>query len=281
MSNMLKDWGCPDNVDKSLSNYRAIYTDLACAGERHSPRGLNITEIRNYIMEFEPYTQICLLDGRNLNLDYLRREFQWYIKGNMNDTSIQKYAKIWENVAEPNTPIHPSCYGHYWFNQPQIRNIVHELVNDVDSRRACWTVLNSIRHYRKDVKDFPCTYGGSFLIRNGKLEHHIHMRSQDAVFGLGNDAPTFFWLQEIVYGLLRSEIPGLLLGNMTLTVDSFHIYERHYDMHMKLMQGGTNHTLVEELKRIPAISPGFSHSVVDYNMATQSTFMEWLMEVEL
>jgi hypothetical protein len=58
----------------------------------------------------------------------------------------------------------------------------------------------------------------------------VHMRSQDAIFGMGNDAPCFSMIHEMVFVKLSAFYPELEYGNYTHFADSFHVYERHFDI---------------------------------------------------
>jgi thymidylate synthase len=63
------------------------------------------------------------------------------------------------------------------------------------------------------------------------------MRSQDAIFGMGNDAPTFSFIHEMIYNALLEKYPNLDLGEYCHIADSFHVYERHFDMLSKIVAG--------------------------------------------
>ena len=56
------------------------------------------------------------------------------------------------------------------------------------------------------------------------------MRSQDAIFGMGNDAPCFSFIHEMVYTELLAAYPDLEMGEYCHFADSFHLYERHFEM---------------------------------------------------
>jgi hypothetical protein len=60
------------------------------------------------------------------------------------------------------------------------------------------------------------------------------MRSQDGIFGMGNDAPAFSFLQEMVLNALREFYPGLVYGSYVHFADSFHVYEKHFEMLEKM-----------------------------------------------
>ena len=62
------------------------------------------------------------------------------------------------------------------------------------------------------------------------------MRSQDAIFGMGNDAPVFSFFQEMIYITLKSFYPTLEMGEYFHFADSFHIYEKHFKMIEKILK---------------------------------------------
>jgi thymidylate synthase len=68
------------------------------------------------------------------------------------------------------------------------------------------------------------------------------MRSNDGIFGLTNDIPTFSFYHEMLYVYLRdTKYPDLELGEYTHLADSFHIYERHYKMLKNIIQNAYEH----------------------------------------
>jgi len=79
----------------------------------------------------------------------------------------------------------------------------------------------------------------------------VHMRSNDAIFGLCNDVPFFSILHEMVYVVLKDIMyEDLIYSDYTHYVNSLHIYERHYNMLKKIV------LLDEEIEKIdcPKIS---------------------------
>ena len=130
-------------------------------------------------------------------------------------------------------------------SRSQLEYIVQTLLDDKDSRRASAVILNRKHLLSPKTKDYPCTYALNFRIRDNELKMSVHMRSQDAVFGMGNDAPAFSFIQELVYVLLRDGgYPDLKMGNYHHTCDSFHYYERHFEM-VKQINAGSAFTPLE------------------------------------
>ena len=118
-----------------------------------------------------------------------------------------------------------SNYGYYLFTKAGLGFVVNELTRDKDSRRALVSIFNSHQHLFSDNNDVPCTATLGFRIRDGALNMTVHMRSQDAIYGLGNDLPFFNLCWEIV--AIALNIPQ---GRYHHFVESFHVYERHFNM---------------------------------------------------
>lgn len=219
---------------------RSAFSDIIAAlmryGKESSPRGLLIKEVNNFWYNLPPYVRFMRFKERKLNLDYIKKEFLWYLRGDKYDTSIGESAKMWLDIVNKDGSIN-SNYGQYIFgDQQQFWNVVRILENDKDSRRASISILNS-DHLMSDTKDVPCTYSLNFRIREHRLEMTVHMRSQDAIFGMGNDAPAFSFIHEMVYEALKPTYEGLICGRYFHIADSFHVYEKHFEMAKKIASG--------------------------------------------
>jgi thymidylate synthase len=223
-----------------MSNFLRVYEDLLEHGRPCSPRGQSILELEDYQFTLAPYERLTSFRARGLNLAYCIEEFLWYLRGDRYDTSIEKHATMWAKIKDPRDLGFNSNYGQYIFGQRQFAWVVEELMRDADSRRACMVLLNR-GHLREDNPDVVCTYGLNFRIRNGTLKMSVSMRSNDAIFGMTNDVFCFSLLQEAVLAALRKRAyPDLTMGTYTHKVDSFHVYERHFEMLSMLVQDGVD-----------------------------------------
>lgn len=213
-------------MDKLL--FLKIYKDIS-KGNFVSPRGFKILEIENYHFTLQPYVRFANFKERKLNLKYIKTEFKWYLKGKPKDLSIIEHAKIWKDMVNSEKEI-PSNYGQYIFGKiNQFDYVIDVLIKDPDSRRASISILN-YHHITSGNTDLPCTYALNFRIRNNQLKMTVHMRSQDAILGLGNDIPTFSFIQEMIYVSLLEKYPELKMGQYDHFVDSLHVYEKHFQM---------------------------------------------------
>lgn len=228
----------------SATTFLSIYRDLVKYGNRVSPRGQESIEIENYTYDLPPYVRFTNFECRGFNLAYVKKEFLWYLKGDRFDISIADSAKMWGGLINRDGSIN-SNYGQYIFRNSntispnnsqvasQFDNVINQLRNDKDSRRASIAILSK-DHLLSDTNDVPCTYSLNFRIRDNKLNMTVRMRSQDSVYGMANDAPAFSFTHEMVLNALREFYPDLEYGNYHHSADSFHVYQRHFAMLEKI-----------------------------------------------
>lgn len=195
------------------------YMRVLTTGARIGPRGSETIEVLNSNMAFEAWEWFIDSNSMPLRYTYVVNELKWYLMGKRDDHSIMEHASMWENLVDDNGLIQ-SNYGHY-FNE-QIDSVVEILRVDPHSRRAV-ICINQPEHNYAGAPDVPCTMYMGFTIRNGDLNINVHMRSQDMVYGLRNDLPAFQMFKLMV--ATRMDLPP---GRLHLSVDSLHIYERHY-----------------------------------------------------
>lgn len=163
------------------------------------------------------------------NEEYIERELEWYLSKSLNVRDIPGGTPlIWEQVSDPDGYIN-SNYGFLiWStaNGNQYDNVLAELKAHPNSRRAVMIYNRPSMHtdYADNgMSDFICTYANSFLIRDGKLVSHYLMRSNDAVFGYGNDVAWAKYVQsKLAFDL------GVEPGDLIWTATSLHVYERHF-----------------------------------------------------
>ena len=210
--------------------WRNIFRDVKERGKITAPRGKKIIELENYHYELPAYVRFPSLAPRKLKPDYIKAETLWYLRGDPYDLTILQHSNIWKNIVLRGRL--NSNYGQAFFRRGGFDWVIYELGHDKDSRRACVTILGSEEgHLKQDTLDVPCTAYLNFRIRDNFLNMSVHMRSQDAVFGMGNDAPAFSFVHEMLLEMLRfTKYPDLQLGSYHHTADSFHVYERHFEM---------------------------------------------------
>ena len=213
-------------IEANRYKFKHIFQQLANNGEVTSPRNQGTLETRNFSVNFDHSQRYIGFAARHTNMEYLKEEFKWYINADKNDLSIAEHAKIWKDCIKDG--VIESNYGFYLFNENVMSYIVNLLSKDPDSRRG---VININRNYHNNLeaKDVPCTMYIGFIIRSNQLFMNVRMRSQDAMYGFYNDLPFFQLVFDIYWFLLKDRSPGLIRGFLNLHVDSFHVYERHFE----------------------------------------------------
>lgn len=225
--------------------FRDIYSDLYYNGIDTNSRCFDCVEITDYKMAFPPYVRWINFTARNLKVSYFKREFLWYLHGDPYDLSICEHAKTWAKCIDDFKKIN-SNYGYYWFRKPPFafNFVIQQLIHDEQSRRASMPIV-SHEHLYIDNPDVPCTGYLNFRIRNNQLQCSVHMRSQDAIYGLGNDLPSFSILQEMILNMLLPVYPDLELGELIFHVDSFHYYIDKLPMIEKIIEHGSEFTALD------------------------------------
>lgn len=247
-------------------------------GKLVKPRGLLIKEVENCSYELPAYVRFPNFESRKLNPKYTKREVLWYLKGDRFDTSICQYAKIWQAIVNSDGSIN-SNYGQYVFGKINLFDrVIETLIDDPDSRRASIVILNS-EHLFAETKDVPCTYAINFRIRESKLNMSVHMRSQDAIYGMGNDAPAFSIIHEMMFNALKRYFPLLQHGNYFHTCDSLHVYEKHFEMLDKII-AGDKFTVIDCPKISGPAEVDFLRSLDFTAIPEEYAFSKWLTTFE-
>ena len=163
---------------------------------------------------------------------YLCRELLAYFQGSLNvHEGLGQASGIWENVADENHLIN-SNYGFYVFRQEasggsQYNWVVANLRRNLQSRRALINI-NQVSHKDLSTKDFPCTVGIQFFVRQGALCCEASSRSVDVLLGLPYDIAFFSFLNELVCQDLRDSSPyaiDLTLGYTMIKTSFTQIYD--------------------------------------------------------
>lgn len=198
--------------------------------------GVKLVELIAPRLEFDPTQPTLNFNGRKTPENYCKREVEWYDSKELSVYKIPgKTPKVWIDVSSYDGHIN-SNYGWCIYsdeNYNQYDNALKTLINDRETRRSCmiYTRPNIQVEYNKDgMSDFICTFSTQQFIRNNKLEYLVSMRSQDGIFGFFND---FYWhcvVYDRLFTDLKKTYPELEVGKIIWIANSFHIYERHFEM---------------------------------------------------
>ncbi|HRU10621.1 MAG TPA: thymidylate synthase [Thermoanaerobaculia bacterium] len=222
----------PFNRDTFYEAYQAVML-----AHESRPRGQLVRDLRGVCLVFDlDQPLLTSFEDRKLNLNYCKREWLWYLGADPYDDSIVEHAKMWAKLKQPDGR-YLSNYGQYVFGgrSSQFAYAVHQLRVDPDSRRASIVLLDRDHLFFENV-DTVCTYAINFAIVRGRFNMTVHMRSNDVVFGLTNDAFCFSQIAEFAYQKLLQWHPNLLRGEYVHIADSLHVYERHFEMLERILE---------------------------------------------
>lgn len=165
-----------------------------------------------------------------LDYDYADTFYRWMITGCTDSTEIlEKYPNVSKFMEKPKSKDLPENFNTFY--GPRILEqrsfIVEELKAHPDSRRAVISII-----YKEDLQlldkdeslEFPCTDSATFFIRNGKLNCHLHMRSQN--MGQVIKLDMYLW------GRFSEELAKELnveMGKFSCSIVSAHVFEKDFD----------------------------------------------------
>lgn len=178
---------------------------------------------------------------REPNYDYANREIEWYISQSLNVNDIPGVTpKIWQQCADVNGDIVSNYGWMIWSkeNGSQYKNCLWQLTNDPTTREAVMIYNRPSMHvdaFANHRHDFCCTYAVQCFLNETdednvyKLDYHVFMRSNDAVFGYDND---YYWhkyvMSRFLCDLNQSPERFVKPGDIVWNAASLHVYERHF-----------------------------------------------------
>lgn len=170
----------------------------------------------------DPTRSIVTSPIRKMPMRYAVGELAWYLSGSNKASDISRFAKKWVDISDDGVT-NNSAYGYRIkekFGFDQWKYIKSLLTKDPNSRQA---VIHIKDADNTKTKDTPCTVYLQFLLRNGKLNLSVHMRSNDIWMGVPYDMFSFCFLQM----LMAMEL-GVEIGSYTHYAGSLHMYARDY-----------------------------------------------------
>lgn len=199
---------------------REVFGELTRHGQQIKASKGNNIELTSVLLELEnPRARLSRTETRGKPFGCLG-ELCWYLAKTNNQDFITYYLKKYEEYGEEGV-----IFGGYgprlfdWKDENQFSNVRELLKKKPHSRRAVIQLFDA-KDLAKDHADIPCTCSLQFLIRKGKLDLHVSMRSNDAFVGLAHDVFCFSMLQEIMARDLSVEI-----GRYAHVAGSLHLYD--------------------------------------------------------
>lgn len=194
-------------MGKEFTNYRKFIQEVMTCGELVYPRGQMTIELTGTYFMFEA-TKMFYRPGMNTALGWA--ELMMLLCG-FYDPSVIQYAapKADMSLYNPKLMYGPRVYYQY-------SGLIKTLKEDPDTREAILVIGSGDDGATWDQ---PCTTSIQFLLRHGRLNAHVNMRSQDLIKGLPYDVQMFSGLTQSVALEL-----GVFPGTVVIKHGSAHIY---------------------------------------------------------
>jgi thymidylate synthase len=206
---------------------RWAFERLLREGLPAAPRGMPTKEVLGQAFTLtNPRARIVRASARRWSLPLAIGEFCWHASASNDVEALAYYAPRWREFAADGRTVRGSCYGRRIFGRGQDgRNcwdmLLALLREDPETRRATID-LSGDDLLDPSAPDVSCTSSFQVFVRNGLVHAVVHMRSNDAVWGLPYDIFLFTMLQEMLARALRLD-----LGVYIHSAASLHLYERH------------------------------------------------------
>lgn len=206
-------------VDNLRDGYIEIVDWVRTRGHKVSPRGQDTIEvIAPTIVLTNPKDSLPIGIGRGLNLKIAAVEACQLIAGRGYPKLVLAASPNFAQFTEDGANFHGN-YGERMRSQG--RSVFRKLSEDPHTRQAVITLWNPTFDNISGKRDYPCTVGFQFLIRDEKLQMITTMRSNDVWLGLAYDVFQFTQLQLTLARALNVEV-----GPYIHQPGSLHMYER-------------------------------------------------------
>lgn len=194
----------------------------------------------------DPLQREIVVPGRKANIAAQIAETMWVLGGRNDVEFLSHYlpraadfsddGKTWRAGYGPRLRSWQGDMTHSGKGTDQFREVIRLLKEDPSTRRAVMSIFDPGADYGSS-KDIPCNNWLHFLSRDGVLNLHVAIRSNDLVWGWSG-INQFEWsvLLEVV-----AYYTDLKPGRIHYAVSSLHMYDRHWDK-AQLWKNTTVHT---------------------------------------
>lgn len=202
------------------------------------PRGLGTWEVVSaHLTLSQPRRRlVCVPPTRVINAAFAAAETVWILAG-VDDDWIYTYNRRLREFADGH--VLRGAYGprlRSWAGRvDQLDQVRRQLIADPSSRRAVIQLWDPARDH-EGHRDVPCTLDYWFALRDGRLDMHTTMRSQDLWLGFCYDLYAATVLHELMAGWVNAQ-----LGAYHHHVGSLHLYDEHLPYARHLI----SHTVAE------------------------------------
>lgn len=246
-------------TDALVGSLRLLLTEGATVPSRN---GETKELFSHQIRISHPTERVLISPHRGANIFAQLAEAMWVMGGRDDVEFLSRYlprakdfsddGKVWRGGygprlrkwkrqdPDPNAYSAASPLGDPALFVDQLEECVKILCEDLPSRRAVMVIFDPALDFVQS-KDIPCNNWLHFLVRDGKLNLTVGIRSNDAIWG-------FSGINVFEWGVLQQMVAhwiGVEVGVMAYTASSFHLYDYHYEKAEKIVANAKSKTLYD------------------------------------
>jgi thymidylate synthase len=210
-----------------VNDYHYLVQHVRDDGDVVAPRGLKTYDVGPTLIEFDDPTQSLAVGvGRRLSTNIAAVEAAMLVGGFCDEALLARVApQLLDYADETHGPpgqlpvrrLH-GAYGRRIGGQ--LGTAIQKIKFDQSTRRAVITLWDPWLDNLAGMHDYPCTVALQLIVRDGKLDLHVTMRSSDVWRGLPYDVFQFSQLQ-----LTAATLLALPVGTYYHMAWSLHLYE--------------------------------------------------------
>lgn len=220
----------------AMQQYLTLLQHILDTGADKSDRtGTGTRSVFGYQMRFDLNEGFPLVTTKKCHLKSIIHELLWFIKGDTNIGYLKEHnVKIWDEWADANGDLGP-VYGKQWRSWEgadnveidQLKDVIHQLKNNPDSRRiiiSAWNVADLPK-----MKLMPCHCLFQFYTApaaNGrrKLSCQLYQRSADVFLGVPFNIASY-----ALFTMMIAQVCDMDLGDFVWTGGDTHLYSNHFE----------------------------------------------------
>ena len=219
-----------------MQQYLNLLQHIMGKGADKSDRtGTGTRSVFGYQMRFDLNEGFPLVTTKKCHFKSIIYELLWFLNGDTNIGYLKEHnVKIWDEWADENGNLGP-VYGKQWRSWEgadnveidQVKEVIHQLKNNPDSRRiiiSAWNVADLPK-----MKLMPCHCLFQFYTapaNNGrrKLSCQLYQRSADVFLGVPFNIASYALLTMMI-----AQVCDMDLGDFVWTGGDTHLYSNHFE----------------------------------------------------
>jgi thymidylate synthase len=242
--------------------------------------GTGTRSIFGHQLRFNLAEGFPMVTTKKLHLKSIIHELLWFLQGDTNIAYLKEHnVKIWDEWADENGNLGP-VYGKQWrswegangVEVDQVKDVIHQLKNNPDSRRiiiSAWNVADlpkmklmpchCLFQFYTSAPDAPSNSpeGGGQPRR--KLSCQLYQRSADVFLGVPFNIASYALLTMMI-----AQVCNMEPGDFVHSFGDVHLYSNHFEQ-ANLQLSRTTFPL-PQMKINPAVKDIFSFKYEDFEL---------------